>query len=143
MKGCDRAFGIKTFAKLCEMWMKNYSIPDQSRRGSPTTASGVARQGTCGRYDTAELGENKKRKRGERRVKRQWELRKGRRTVIRMGTLNVGTMTGKERDLADLMERRKIDVLCLQEAKWKNNKARNIGGGCKLFYNGADGKDIG
>ena len=31
-------------------------------------------------------------------------------------------------------------VLCLQETKWKGSKARNIGGGCKLFYNGADGR---
>ena len=26
------------------------------------------------------------------------------------------------------------------ETKWKGSKARNIGGGCKLFYNGADGR---
>ena len=26
------------------------SIPDRSRLGLPTTASGVARQGTCGNY---------------------------------------------------------------------------------------------
>ena len=30
--------------------------------------------------------------------------------------------------------------MCLQETKWKGSKARNIGGGCKLFYNEADGK---
>ena len=38
------------------------------------------------------------------------------------------------------MERRNVDILCLQETKWKGSKARNIGGGCKLFYNGAYGK---
>ena len=40
-----------------------------------------------------------------------------------------------------MMERRsvRVDMLCLQEAKWKGSKARNIGGGCKLFYNEADG----
>ena len=54
------------------------SIPDRSRPGSPTT-SGAARQRTWGNYDTAGLRENKKRKRGERRVKRQRELRKERR----------------------------------------------------------------
>ena len=37
-----------------------------------------------------------------------------------------------------MMERRNVDILCLQETKWKGSKARNIGGGCKLFYNGAD-----
>ena len=38
------------------------------------------------------------------------------------------------------MERRNVDILCLQETKWKGSKARNIGGGCKLFYNGSDGR---
>ena len=47
-------------------------------------------------------------------------------------------MTGRGRELADLMERRNVDILCLQETKWKGSKARNIEGGCKLFYNGAD-----
>ena len=55
-----------------------------------------------------------------------------------MGTLNIGTMTGRERELADMTERRNVDILCLQETKWKGSKARNFGGGCKIFYNGAD-----
>ena len=38
------------------------------------------------------------------------------------------------------MERRNVDILCLQETKWKGSKVRNIGGGCKLFDNGADGR---
>ena len=38
------------------------------------------------------------------------------------------------------MEGRNVDILCLQEVKWKGSKARNIGGGCKLFYNGTDGR---
>ena len=33
--------------------------------------------------------------------------------------------------------------MCLQETKWKGSKARNIGGGCKIFYNGADGRKNG
>ena len=47
-------------------------------------------------------------------------------------------MTGRGRELADIMDRRNVDVLCLQETKWKGSKAENIGGGCKLFYNGAE-----
>ena len=31
----------------------------------------------------------------------------------------------------------------LQETRWKGSKARNIGGGCKIFYNGADGRKNG
>ena len=32
---------------------------------------------------------------------------------VRVGTLNVGSMTGRGRELADLMERRKVGVLCV------------------------------
>ena len=39
-----------------------------------------------------------------------------------------------------MMERRNIDILCLQKTKWKETKARSVGGGCELFYNGADGR---
>ncbi|KAI5625955.1 hypothetical protein C0J50_14509 [Silurus asotus] len=49
-------------------------------------------------------------------------------------------MTGKGREIADMMERRKVDMLCVQEIKWKGSKARNIGGGFKLFYYGVDEK---
>ena len=49
-------------------------------------------------------------------------------------------MTGKGREVANLMERRNVDVLWLQKTKWKGSKARNIGGGCKLFCNRADGR---
>ena len=49
----------------------NKSIPDRSRPGLPTTASGVAQQGTCGNYATAKHSKNKSRKREGRRVKRQ------------------------------------------------------------------------
>ena len=47
-------------------------------------------------------------------------------------------MTGRGKELADMMEQRNVDILCLQETKWKGSKARNIGGGCKLFYKRAN-----
>ncbi|KAF7641145.1 hypothetical protein LDENG_00292100, partial [Lucifuga dentata] len=59
---------------------------------------------------------------------------------MRVGTLNVGTMTGKARELADMMQRRKVDILCVQETRWKGSKARSLGAGFKLFYHGVDGK---
>ena len=43
---------------------------------------------------------------------------------VRVGTLNVETMTGRGRELADLMERRKVGVLCMQETRWKGIKAK-------------------
>ena len=59
---------------------------------------------------------------------------------MKVGTLNVGTMTGKGRELADMMLKRKVDILWVQETKWKGSKARNIGDGCKIFYHGEDGR---
>ncbi|KAK3506363.1 hypothetical protein QTP70_000997 [Hemibagrus guttatus] len=78
--------------------------------------------------------------RGGRRVHRQREKRKGKSVGLRIGTLNVGTMTGKGRELADMMERRKVDILSVQETRWKGSKARSIGAGFKLFYYGVDSK---
>ncbi len=59
---------------------------------------------------------------------------------VRVRTLNVGTITGKGIELADMMEWRKVDILYVQETKWKRSKARSISGGFKLFYHGVDGK---
>ncbi|KAK3532943.1 hypothetical protein QTP70_004549 [Hemibagrus guttatus] len=38
------------------------------------------------------------------------------------------------------MERREVDILCVQETRWKGSKARSIGAGFKLFYYGVDSK---
>ena len=57
---------------------------------------------------------------------------------MRVGTLNVGTMNGKGREVADLMERRGVSVLCVQETRWKGDKARELGDGYKLLYSGAN-----
>ena len=66
------------------------------------------------------------------------QLKKLARVGLRVGQLNVGTMTGRGRELAGLMRRRKMDVLCVQETRWKGNKAKEIGDGYKLFYSGAN-----
>ena len=55
---------------------------------------------------------------------------------LRITSLNIGTMTGKSSELADLMKTRRIDVMCLQETRWGGNKARELGDGYKLFYSG-------
>ncbi|KAK3558621.1 hypothetical protein QTP86_022047 [Hemibagrus guttatus] len=111
-------------------------IPDRPRPGLTTTAIGaVDLQGAGGNWAT--VG---RRSRGGRRVRRQREKRKGKSVGLRIGTLNVGTMTGKGRELADVMERRKVDILCVQETRWKGSKARSIGAGFKLFYYGVDSK---
>ena len=57
---------------------------------------------------------------------------------VRVSTLNAGAMTGRGRELADLMERRKMGQLCVQVTRGKGNKARELGADYKLFYSGAD-----
>ncbi|KAK3574229.1 hypothetical protein QTP86_004302 [Hemibagrus guttatus] len=113
----------------------NY-ILDRSRLGlTMTTIGTVDLQGAGGSWAT--VG---RRSRRGRRVHRQREKRKGKSVGLRIGTLNVGTMTGKGRELADMMERRKVDILCVQETRWKGSKARSIGAGFKLFYYAVDSK---
>ena len=107
------------------------SIPDRSRPGLTTTAIGTGHlQGADGNYTT--VG----RRRGGRRVCRKREKRSAKKSELRVGTLNVGTMTGKGRELVDMMQRRKVDILCVQETRWKGSKARSLGEGFKLFYHG-------
>ena len=55
----------------------------------------------------------------------------------RVGSWNVRTMTGRERDVVDVMER-KVEILCVEETKWKGNTGRQLGNGYKLFYSGYD-----
>ena len=59
---------------------------------------------------------------------------------MRVGTLNVGRMTGKGRELTDVMPRRKVYVLCAYETWWKDSKARSIGARFKLYYQDVDRK---
>ena len=40
----------------------------------------------------------------------------------------------------DLKERRKVKITCLQETKWKGNKAQELGNGYKLLYAGENGR---
>ena len=52
-------------------------------------------------------------------------------------------MRGKNRELADTMTRRKIDIACIQETMWKGAKAREIGEGYTTFYHGYNTKKDG
>ncbi|XP_068215887.1 uncharacterized protein [Palaemon carinicauda] len=57
---------------------------------------------------------------------------------FRICQLNVGTMTGRGREVADWMREKKIDVMCVQETRWKGNKAKEMGDGYKLWHNEAN-----
>ncbi|KAK3529792.1 hypothetical protein QTP86_003360 [Hemibagrus guttatus] len=130
---------LAVFCPLKILFLQQELLPlldKGSRPGLTTTAiDAVDLQGAGGNWAT--VG---RRSRGGRRVHRQREKRKGKSVGLRIGTLNVGTMTGKGRELADMMERRKVDILCVQETRWKGSKARSIGAGFKLFYYGVDSK---
>ena len=52
-------------------------------------------------------------------------------------------MTGKGREVADLMEQRGVDILCVQETRWEGEKARYIGVGYKMWYCGIGNKKNG
>ena len=106
-------------------WTKIKSIPDQLRPRSTTTAIVIAEdwQGSGGNYATASQP-----RRWRWRVGHQARGRRSKRELkmvdMRVGMLNVGTMTGKSKDIVDMMERRQLEVLCIQETKWKGSKAR-------------------
>nr|CDJ96362.1 craniofacial development protein 2-like [Haemonchus contortus] len=57
-----------------------------------------------------------------------------------LGTLIVGSLTGKPQEVADLMKRGNIQVLCLQETRWEGAKARELEEGVKLPYSGDNTK---
>ena len=82
-------------------------------------------------------------KQWRRRKERDEERKKAKKITLRVATLNVGTMTGKGREVADLMERRGLDILCVQETRWKGERARCIGGGYKMWYCGSGNKKNG
>jgi hypothetical protein len=58
-------------------------------------------------------------------------------TRIRLGSWNVGSLTGKLRELVDAVIRRRVNILCVQETKWKGQKAKEMEDtGFKLWYTG-------
>jgi hypothetical protein len=58
-------------------------------------------------------------------------------TRIRLGSWNVGSLTGKLRELVDTAIRRCVNILYVQETKWKGQKAKEVDNtGFKLWYTG-------
>ena len=70
-----------------------------------------------------------------RRVRRARKLVEP--TRIRLGSWNVGSLTGRLRELVDSAIRRRVNILCVQETKWKGQKAKEVEDtGFKLWYTG-------
>ena len=64
---------------------------------------------------------------------------------VRMGSLNVGTMEGKALEIVEIMNRRKMkmEVLCVQETKWKGDRVRKMAEGYKMLHAGGEGRSNG
>ena len=56
---------------------------------------------------------------------------------IRLGSWNVGSLTRKLGELLDAAVMRGVDILCVQETKWRGHKAKEVEDtGFKLRYTG-------
>ena len=56
---------------------------------------------------------------------------------ICLASWNVGSLTGKLRELVDTVTRRRVNILCVQETKWKGQKVKEVDNtGFKLWYTG-------
>ena len=58
---------------------------------------------------------------------------------FRIGTLNVGTLRGKANEVVEMLTRRRVDLCCLQETRWRQEGVRKIDGKdshYKLFWSG-------
>ncbi|VDO19673.1 unnamed protein product [Heligmosomoides polygyrus] len=55
----------------------------------------------------------------------------------RVGTLNVGTLTGRSCELVEALERRRVDFCAVQETRWSCRKSRDIGRGFKAVLCGS------
>ncbi|EYC05462.1 hypothetical protein Y032_0082g1598 [Ancylostoma ceylanicum] len=72
--------------------------------------------------------------RGLLALKGHTSMRKNR--TIRQTSINVGTLTGRSREHAETLKKRRVDIACVQETKWKGVKSRDISDGYKLIYYG-------
>ena len=63
-------------------------------------------------------------------------IRSGKGNGLRIGILNVQTLTGKVEEISDLMERRNLDILGLGETRWKGQGRKELRKGFWLYWNG-------
>ena len=58
---------------------------------------------------------------------------------IRLASWNIGSLIGRLAELVNVMVRRNVSILCVQETKWVGEKAKIIESwGYKLWYTGGD-----
>ncbi|KAH0668323.1 hypothetical protein KY285_029529 [Solanum tuberosum] len=54
---------------------------------------------------------------------------------LRVGSWNIGSLTGKSIELVKILKKRKINIACIPETRWVGSKARVVDG-FKLWYSG-------
>jgi hypothetical protein len=57
---------------------------------------------------------------------------------LRIGSANVGSMSGRGGEVVDMLKRKKLDFCALQETRWKGSGAQMMGG-YKFFWQGGKG----
>ena len=62
---------------------------------------------------------------GRGRLKKLVRARGRRMRKVKIATLNVGSMTGRSGEIAQLMIKKTLQVLCVQETKWKGSGKRD------------------
>ena len=129
-----RAFGIKTASKPMNMADTDLD----PARASPSSDAQEHRRTLARNGLRLPYHERIRPKKIAQRRRRRDNEGKGK--TIRIATLNVGSMTGRGQEVVDFMERRKINIMCVHETKWKGSKARELRNGFKLFYIGEDGR---
>ncbi|ESN94417.1 hypothetical protein HELRODRAFT_164256 [Helobdella robusta] len=103
-------------------------MPSQRKTTAPSPQQALSGQGVpriSGKYAIAEGCCRK--------------IQNGPSMVLRLGTLNVGSLTGRSMEIAEMLERRRIDICCLQETRWKSNGVCHVNSDkekYKLFWNG-------
>ena len=59
--------------------------------------------------------------------------------LLRMASINVGTLRGRAGEVVEMLERRSVDVCCVQEVRWRGASVRFVEGRrarYKLFWIG-------
>ncbi|XP_019257863.1 PREDICTED: craniofacial development protein 2-like [Nicotiana attenuata] len=54
---------------------------------------------------------------------------------LRIGSWDIGTLTGKSIELEKILQKRRVNIACVQESRWVGSKARNVDG-YKLWFSG-------
>ena len=57
---------------------------------------------------------------------------------MRIGTINIGTLRGKEEEIVDIMEKKKWSIMGMGETRYKKEGSKVIHNNYQLFYKGKD-----